>query len=69
MQIRTVFADSVTFVLLVYCSAFNNITGKNTDIFSYNPCYSFTEEGCNNVAVSVATYVHMMMFINTLINY
>ena len=46
------FANSVTYCNVAIYRAFSNITGQNTDTYSYNPCYSFTDMDCENVAVS-----------------
>ena len=42
----------VCIVMFMCCSAFKDIPGKGQDTYSYNPCYDFTDGGCENVAVS-----------------
>ena len=43
----------VLYIFPVY-SAFPTIKGKQSNtIYSYNPCYGFTDGACDNVAVSI----------------
>ena len=43
----------IVYIFHVY-SAFPDIKGKEPNtVYSYNPCYNFTDGGCDNVAVSV----------------
>ena len=42
----------IVYIFHVY-SAFPNIKGKQPNtVYSYNPCYNFTDGGCEKVAVS-----------------
>ena len=44
----------VSYIIDIFmcCRAFKDIKGADSDTYSYNPCYAFTEGSCKDVAVS-----------------